>query len=141
MAEMKHQIPIDATPDKVYAALMTPVGLGSWWTADVEADDKVGGRAEFRFNKRQMVFRMKIEKLQPNKEVVWSCHGDHPEWDGTTLTWNIAPGDGTTTLRFTHGGWKAASDFFAICNSSWGELMYRLKGYLEGKAPGPRWRE
>jgi hypothetical protein len=40
-----------------------------------------------------------------------------------------------------HGGWRSANDFFAICNSSWGELMYRLKNYLEGKNPGPRWRD
>ena len=29
----------------------------------------------------------------------------------------------------------------AICNSSWGELMYRLKKYVEGKNPGPHWTE
>ena len=30
---------------------------------------------------------------------------------------------------------------FAMCNSSWGELMHRLKGYAEGKNPGPLWTE
>jgi uncharacterized protein YndB with AHSA1/START domain len=35
MAELKHQIPIEASPDKVYAALATQAGLGSWWTADI----------------------------------------------------------------------------------------------------------
>jgi hypothetical protein len=28
-----------------------------------------------------------------------------------------------------------------MCNSTWGELMYRLKGYLEGENPGPHWTE
>jgi len=50
-------------------------------------------------------------------------------------------GRGGFILRFTHGGWKSATDFFAMCNSTWGELMYRLKGYLEGNTPGPRWTE
>jgi uncharacterized protein YndB with AHSA1/START domain len=141
MAEMKHQIPIKATPEKVYSAITTPAGLRGWWTADTQADEKVGGKAEFGFDKRGMVFRMKIEKLDPGKRVVWSCHGDHPEWDGTTLTWNIAHESDLTVLRFNHSKWKSASDFFATCNSSWGELMHRLRDYVEGKNPGPHWKE
>jgi uncharacterized protein YndB with AHSA1/START domain len=141
MAEIKHQIPIDATPDKVYAALATQAGLRGWWTADAKADEKAGGKAEFGFDRRGMVFRMNIEKLEPGKLVVWTCHGDHPEWAGTTLTWSIAREENATMLRFTHSGWKTISEFCAACNSSWGELMYRLKDDVEGKKPGPRWRE
>jgi uncharacterized protein YndB with AHSA1/START domain len=141
MAEMKHQIPIKAAPEKVYAAITSQTGLRGWWTADTKADEKAGGKAEFGFDKRGMVFRMTIEKLDPGKRVVWSCHGDHPEWDGTVLTWELSPQDGSTTLRFNHSNWKAASDFYATCNSSWGELMHRLRDYVEGRNPGPHWKE
>ena len=105
MAELKHQILIDATPYQVFATLATQAGLASWWTADTKVDEKVGGTAEFGFDKRQMVFRMTIDRLEPGKEVVWSCHGDHPEWTGTstTLTWNIAREADETVLHFTHG--------------------------------------
>ena len=37
------------------------------------------------------------------------------------------------------GGWRSTEGYFAVCNSTWGELMYRLKDYVEGKRPGPRW--
>jgi uncharacterized protein YndB with AHSA1/START domain len=141
MVELTHQIPIGATPEKGYAALATEAGLRRWWTADAAADEKPGGKAEFGFERRQMVFRMKIEKLEAGKQVVWTCHGDHPEWDGTTLTWNIAAADGATMLRFTYGGWKSMSDFCAMCNSTWGELMYRIKDSVEGRNPGPHWKE
>jgi len=46
-----------------------------------------------------------------------------------------------TTLRFTHGGWKAMTPFYASCNSMWGQLMFRLKGFVEGRNPGPQWTE
>ncbi len=141
MAEIKHQIPINAAPEKVYAALATQAGLRGWWTSDVKADERVGGKADFGFDRRQIFFRMKIEKLDPGKQVVWSCHGDHPEWNGTTLTWNITREDDGSILRFTHSGWKSISEFCATCNSSWGELMYRLKDYVEGRNPGPHWKE
>ena len=140
MAEIRHQISIETTPNKVYEALATQGGLRSWWTADTTTDEKAGGRAEFGFDKRGTVFRMHIEKLEPGKRAVWTCHGDHPEWNGTTLTWDIADAGGSTVLRFTQSGWEAITDYCATCNSTWGELMYRLKNYLEGKNPGPHWR-
>lgn len=135
MAEIRHQIPINAPPEKVYAALATPAGLQGWWTADTRADEKAGGKAEFGFDKHTFVFRMNIEKLEPGKQVVWRCHGDNPEWEGTTLTWNISRENDATVLRFIHSGWRSFSDFCDSCNSTWGELMYRLKDYVEGRIP------
>src|ERR1700730_1765718 len=107
MAELRHQIPINATPAKVFAALTTQTGLRGWWTADAKVDKVVGGKAEFGFEKRQTVFRMKIETLEPGKQVIWSCHGDQPEWNGTVLTWTIGREGNMTMLRFTQGGWKS----------------------------------
>jgi uncharacterized protein YndB with AHSA1/START domain len=141
MTEITHQITIEAPPQQVYAALATEAGLRAWWTADTTADTKVGGKAEFGFDKHSMVFRMTIERLEPSRQVIWDCHGDNPEWVGTTLTWTIAPEEGGSRLRFTQSGWKNMTDMVATCNSTWGELMYRLKGYVEGKNPGPHWRE
>ena len=141
MAELRHQIAIAAEPQCVYVALTTEAGLRGWWTVDAKTDGKVGGQAEFGFDKRRVVFRMKIEKLEPGKAVVWSCHGDQPEWNSTTLTWDLAKNDKGTTVRFTHSGWKAVTEMYVICNSSWGELMYRLKNYVEGRNPGPHWSE
>jgi uncharacterized protein YndB with AHSA1/START domain len=111
MAEIKHQIPIKASPQKVYAALATQAGLGGWWTADTTAEEEVGGKAEFGFDKRGLVFRMNIDKLEPSKRVVCSCHGDHPEWNGTVLTWELSPQNRGTVLRFTQSGWKEINDF------------------------------
>ena len=141
MADLKHYVPIDASPTKVYAAIATQKGMRGWWTADTVMDEKAGGKAEFGFDKRGMVFRMDITKLDSGKQVVMKCHGDHPEWDGTTLTWTIAREDGQTVLHFTHSGWKKVTDFCAGCNSMWGNLMFRLKRYAETGKPNPQWTE
>ncbi|MCL4486685.1 MAG: SRPBCC domain-containing protein [Chloroflexi bacterium] len=141
MPDLKHQAPIDASPEKVYAAVATQNGMRHWWTADTKMDEKVGGKAEFGFDKRGMVFRMDITKLDAGKQVVMQCHGDHPEWAGTTLTWTIEQQDGKAMLRLNHSAWKEVTDFCASCNSMWGNLMYRLKAYVEGKNPGPQWTE
>jgi len=141
MAEIRHLIPIEAPPQKVYGALAMSAGLRGWWTADTVADEKVDGKAEFGFEKKAMTFPMTIAALDPPRQVVWKCHGDNPEWNGPTLTWRIEPKDGGSLLRFTQSAWREMTDNVAACNSTWGELMYRLKDYVEGKNPGPRWRE
>lgn len=139
MAEMDHAIEIDAPPAQVYEALATTEGLRGWWTADSRADPNVGGAAEFGFDSRGTVFRMRIEELKPSARVVWACLGEPDEWTGTRLVWELAPEEGGTALRFTHAGWRSPTPYFASCNSMWGSLMFRLKDYVEGKRPGPRW--
>lgn len=141
MTTLHHLIPIGAPIDKVYAAVATQVGMRGWWTADTVMDSKVGGKAEFGFDKRAMVFRMTIETLERDKRVVMHCHGDHPEWNGTVLTFTIESGEDGTILRFDHSKWRDNTDFCAGCNTTWGELMHRLKKWAEGIKPGPHWTE
>jgi uncharacterized protein YndB with AHSA1/START domain len=78
------------------------------------------------------------QNLYVHKHRNWD---GNPEWVDTTLTWPVTPEGTGSLLRFTQSGWKAMTDMVATCNSTWGELMYRLKDYVEGKNPGPHWRE
>jgi uncharacterized protein YndB with AHSA1/START domain len=140
MVDLHHQVPINASPAKVYAAIATSAGNRGWWTADSTVNSKVGGDATFGFDKRGTVFHMTIDKLS-DREVVMSCRGDPAEWNGTTLAWRIEGDGNQTALRFTHGGWRSMTDFCASCNSMWGRLMFRLKDYAETGKPAPQWKE
>jgi uncharacterized protein YndB with AHSA1/START domain len=140
MPDLKYIVPVNATPEKVYAAVATQAGMKSWWTADTHMEEKVGGKADFGFENHQFVFHMTIEKLDPGRCVVMRCHGDQPEWNGTTLRWDVREGDGATTLYFTHSGWREVTDFCASCNAMWGNLLFRLKDSVEGNARGAQWK-
>lgn len=63
--------------------------------------------------------------------------GDGKEWDVTRIVFALKEDQGKTTVRFAHADWKAKTDYFVSCNTTWGELMFRLKAAAEGKAPGP----
>jgi uncharacterized protein YndB with AHSA1/START domain len=143
MPDLKFALPVNAPPNAVYAAVATQAGMRSWWTADTQMQEMVGGKAEFGFEKRAVVYRMTVDKLEVGRRVVLSCSGDEPEWKGTTLTFDIAPGDDGkgAKLRFVHGGWREYTDFCASCNAMWGNLMFRLKDSVEGKSRGPQWLE
>jgi uncharacterized protein YndB with AHSA1/START domain len=141
MIELDHEIEIEASPNEVYEALVTQVGLRRWWTADSTAEPKEGSIATFGFGKRSTVFRMRLDELVPGKSVRWTCVGELPEWTNTRLAWSISTQDRATRLHLTHTDPKGTSGSCASRNSTWGELMYRLKAYVEGKNPGPHWLE
>jgi uncharacterized protein YndB with AHSA1/START domain len=141
MTDLLHNVPINAAPEKVYATIATQAGMQGWWTRDTTMAAEVGGKAEFGFEKRGMVFRMVVDELKPSRSVRLTCSGDHPEWAGTTLEWKIEPTPAGSVLRFIHRGWREPTDFAASCNSMWGNLMFRLKTYAETGRPNPQWTE
>jgi uncharacterized protein YndB with AHSA1/START domain len=140
MVDLNHNVPINASPDKVYAAVATEAGMRNWWTRDTQMEERVGGKAVFSFDNRSVIFRMTIDRLEPGRRVIMSCQGNPPDWNGTKLTWEIAPGEGgSATLKFTHAGWREMNDNCIGCNSMWGNLMFRLKDFVEGNSRGPQW--
>lgn len=141
MPNLQHFIPVEAPPRKVFDALTTQQGLRGWWTADSKAEPKVGSVAEFGFDERSLVFRMRIDELEPGKRVKWSCVGDNEEWKGTELEWTISKANGGSKLTLEHRDWRDVTEFCMSCNSTWGTLLYRLKDFIEGKNPGPMWKK
>lgn len=141
MPDIRHRITIAAPPARVYDAVATQKGLQSWWTADVQAESRVGSVAEFGFQNHAIVFRMRIVMLDRPNTVEWSCLGDVDEWAGTTLVFRLTalPGD-LTQLDFLHVGWRSADDAYPMCNTDWGRLMYFLKDHVEGRGTGPMMR-
>lgn len=137
MPEILHQITINAPPEKITDALTTQDGLRSWWTADTVAEPKVGSVAEFGFDKRNVVFRMRVDEIDPGRRIVWSCFGDHEEWKGTKLVWTLTKENEAVRLNFVHQGWRSVDGVYPVCNTTWGHLMVLLKQYAEGRNPVP----
>src|SRR5947207_14062707 len=101
---LMHMVAIDADANKIYAALSTAKGLASFWTADSDAEPKVGSIAKFGCH--GPVLEMKVETLEPGKGVRWASHGGIAQWHGTTVAWESeAAQDGSHGVTFQHGGW------------------------------------
>jgi hypothetical protein len=84
---------------------------------------------------------MTIAALEPGRRVALRCLGEPAEWNGTTQTWTIAPDGAGSVLHFVHGNWRAMTDMCAMCNTTWGQLMHRLKAHAETGRPEPLWTE
>ncbi len=139
MPDLLHAIPVAADPDSVLKAISTSVGLRSWWTSDCDAEPMTGNVNVFRFGPKTE-FHFRVNRHDKNG-TEWTCiEADKvpAEWVGTTMTFKLSPQDAGTRIDFVHGGWKRSDGDMPICNTTWGDLMYRLKDYLEGHPRGPR---
>ena len=133
MAQIRHQIVIEATAAKVFPLVATGTGFKEWWAADVT---KIVTTVELGFFNRNTLYRLKLARVSEPHCAEWHCTSGK-EWEGTRIVFELKDGNGKTALRFTHAAWKEETDYFISCNTTWGELMFRLRAAAEGKKPGP----
>src|SRR6187402_1543594 len=85
MAEIQHEIKIEASLPEVFEALSSLEALKSWHTVEVEGDMKNGGILTFMAPGKP-VFRWMIKQLQPNQKLVWECVEGPGDSLGTKLS-------------------------------------------------------
>src|ERR1700730_15404741 len=111
MTDFFHNVPVNAAPEKVYAAIATQAGMQGWWTRDTTMTAKVGCKAEFGFDYRGMAIRMTVDGRKPNRSLRLRCSGDHPEGASNTLELRVEPTPDVSVLKFIHRGWRETTDF------------------------------
>jgi uncharacterized protein YndB with AHSA1/START domain len=147
MPNIRHQLIIEAPPEKIYNAITSQEGLASWWTPDVKAKPEINSVARFPFGPNYFK-EMKIVELKPFEWVKWQCIQGAQEWIGTTLSFKLEPGSRETLLRehsemtgqieqqskqegtiltFHHDDWKTYTPMFAECNYTWAQFLRSLK--------------
>ena len=137
MKHFQQSLILEATPATVYAALTTAEGLRGWWTQDCDVATAVGGTIHLRFGPNRK--DMRIEQLQPGREVCWLCTGAHiarlarkGEWVGTRLVFRITPDEhGRTQLDFEHVGLVPALECYELCNGGWRYFLDSLHRFVE----------
>lgn len=128
-AEIRINVPIAATPQKIYEAITTQEGLSSWWAKQTIAKPEKGFINVFTFGS----FRneMKVTRLTSNTDVEWLCINSIEEWIGTKISFNLETKDGKTLLRFAHSDWRASTDTLAGCTYDWAWFIRSLKTFCE----------
>jgi hypothetical protein len=133
MPDIQHSIQIAAKPEAVYALVATAKGFTEWWAEDVTESE---GRVELGFFKRATIYRLRLTGEDAPARVEWVCEsGD--EWGGTHIIFRLETRPAGTLVQFTHAGWRTETAYFVSCNTTWGELMFRIKSAAEGKGRGP----
>jgi Activator of Hsp90 ATPase homolog 1-like protein len=147
MPNIRHNLLIGASAEKIYEAITSQVGLSAWWTPNVTTIAEVNTIARFPFG-NDYYKAMKIIELTPSKSVKWNCVKGDKEWVGTNISFEIISGNRLTILNsnpeisgqieqqineeatlliFQHNDWKDYTLMFAECSYTWGQFLRSLK--------------
>ena len=138
---MLHTVDVAADAKTIYEAISTRSGEAAFWTSDCDIEPVAGSIARFGFPGAPVDLKMRIDTLEPDFTVRWSCLGDFPHWADTTVAWSLspAPSGGGTAVAFRHDGW--GDDYpegeYARVNYTWGRIVGALKAYAESGKPAP----
>ncbi|MDQ2834131.1 MAG: SRPBCC domain-containing protein [Acidobacteriota bacterium] len=142
MPDILHLLKIKAAPEQLYQALTTPAGIHRWWTRDADLDTRLRGHGEFRFPAYGPPYatNVTIDDLLPPHRVAWTVTSSfRPEWNGTTITFDLRAEADLTVLFFAHRGFPKPDENYALCNTGWAYYLVSLQQYLQtGRgAPSP----
>jgi uncharacterized protein YndB with AHSA1/START domain len=139
MNHYRKSLVLEAGPAIVYAALATPEGLRGWWSQDSDIATDVGGTSHLRFGRTYK--DMRIDNLEPGREVRWTCTGAHiatgdltrrDEWVGTQVVFRLLPdAQGHTLLEFEHVGLVPALECYDLCDDGWRYFLDSLRKLVE----------
>lgn len=133
MPDIARELTIKAVPETVFAAITRPDEITQWWANYVAAELEVGSLVVFRFDNGE-VMTMRIADLAVGQRVSWLVEQapqyDHL-WEGTTITWGLAPLPTGTKLIFWHHGLVAVDGGYQQTCVGWDYFLKSLKAYIE----------
>lgn len=147
MPNIRHNLLIAASAEKIYNAITSEEGLSAWWTPKITAKAEVNSIARFPFGNGYYK-EMKILELTPSELVKWNCIKGDTEWVGTNISFTLIASTKKNLLNtnpeilgqieqqsreegtmfiFHHDDWQDYTPMFAECNYTWGQFLRSLK--------------
>jgi uncharacterized protein YndB with AHSA1/START domain len=129
-------------PERVWAALTTAEGLGTWFGNSAEIDLRVGGRATLTWDSGDTA-TLTIERVEPPRVFgyTWPVYGlpaDDPR--RTYVEFTLEPSGTGTTLTMVESGFAQVPDAdahktaYSGNTKGWTTELGELVAYLDGQA-------
>jgi uncharacterized protein YndB with AHSA1/START domain len=129
------------SPERVWRALTTAEGLGTWFGNSAEVDLRVGGTATLTWTSGDTA-TLTIERLEEPHVFgyTWHIYGlpaDDPR--RTYVEFTLAPSGGGTTLTVVESGFAQLPDeqykvAFGGNTTGWANELAELVAYLDGES-------
>lgn len=128
MAAIVEEITIAATPPRIWRAITEQDEIVRWWAYEAQLTPEVGSLAEFRFRQGAFIMQFEVAELDQDRYVRWRFRQGTPAWEGTGVTWELAPVQNGTRVIFTHEGFTQVDE---RTRGTWVYFLASLKSYLE----------
>ena len=130
MADIFLDLPINATPRRVFEAISTPGGLDTWWTESAAGTPGQGAEYLLRFGP-EYHWRGRITGYVPDSFFELELTDADDDWRGTRIGVRLEPRDGKTWVRFSHTGWPANNEHYRVSCNCWAAYLRVLRRSLE----------
>lgn len=125
----------DSAPEVVLEALRSTDRIAGWWGSTTGSAAE-GDTFEVAFGEPRIVI---IAASVDARRVEWNVKraAHTPEWDGTTIVFELEPAGAGTELRFRHHGLTPQFECFDMCNEGWTHYLGSLVDYVDRGAGRP----
>jgi uncharacterized protein YndB with AHSA1/START domain len=133
------QFDVAASQRAAWDALTTHQGITSWWSTRAEVPAGRGAVLRLSFPDAPITWDLRVDEAGEPERLGWHCVGGPPQWLDTDIAFALSPagqGDGTT-VSFDHVGWRETDQMFRIVTFGWGQVLARLKAFLDSGKPAP----
>ena len=133
---LHHAIKVAASRPHVFKVLADAGEMAAWHGGDIEGDIAVGSTLYLN-PKPGLRFGWKTDEIVTNERLRQTCVEGPGSSVGKTLVFALSDTvNGGTLVRLNDSGWPDADANLPFCNTRWGEVLLRLKEYVE-KASSP----
>jgi uncharacterized protein YndB with AHSA1/START domain len=138
---IERTVQLTQPPERVWAALTTAEGLGTWFGNRAEVDLRVGGQAKLTWDSGDTAI-LTIERLEPPHVFgyTWPVYG-LPDGDPrrTYVEFTLEPTGTGTTLTMVESGFAQLPDAghkvaYSGNTEGWANELGELLAYLDGQA-------
>ena len=136
---IERTLTLSHSPERVWAALTTAEGLGTWFGNSAEVDLRVGGQAKLNWSSGDTA-TLTIERLEPPRVFgyTWNLYGlpaDDPR--RTYVEFTLEPAADGTKLTMVESGFAqlpgdAHAKSFGGNSDGWTNELGELVAYLDG---------
>jgi uncharacterized protein YndB with AHSA1/START domain len=126
-------------PEKVWAALTTPEGLGAWFGNEATIDLRPGGAAQMRWTEEGFTAQMRVERVEEPRVFgfTWQIYGlpqDDPR--RTYVEFTLEPAGAGTRLTVVETGFAqlpedAHGKAYGGNAEGWAKELGELAAYLD----------
>jgi uncharacterized protein YndB with AHSA1/START domain len=136
---IERTVRVDRPLERVWAAITTAEGLGTWFGDGAEVDLRVGGTAKLTWKSGDAA-QLRIERLEPKTifGYTWGIYG-LPDQDPrrTYVEFTLTPDDSGTTVTVVETGFAqlepdAYQKAFEGNTRGWASELDELVAYLDG---------
>jgi len=136
MADILHDLTVDAPPAAVFEAVSTPAGLDTWWTWSCTGRPARGETFVLGFTP-EYKWLAQVTRYEPLRVFELTLTDAQDDWRGTRVLFDLEPVAGGTVVHFSHMGWADSDAHFRQSSFCWALYLNVMRRHLESGIETP----